>query len=226
MQLRPFNTRLLLPTLATASMLAGIFLAASCKREERPFNVQPPNAVPATATAVTDLVAGGSPTQPSTEPARTPPTTNAYEENAWSVSEGKRLYELFNCVGCHAHGGGGMGPPLMDNQWVYGAEPDTVFQTIIKGRPNGMPSFAGKIPDAQVWEIVSYVRSMSGQLSANTSPSRTEDMSLGSPENSRTREKPVKITPPPDVLPSAGTFTFANSTATAPTSAPTTRGTQ
>jgi cytochrome c oxidase cbb3-type subunit 3 len=111
----------------------------------------------------------------------------------------------------------------MDDKWVYGAEPDTVFETIVKGRPNGMPSFAGKIPDAQVWQIVAYVRSMSGQLSSNTSPARTEDMGLGSSENSRPRKKPIKITPPPDVLPSAGTFTFASgkpTTATAPTTAP------
>ena len=37
---------------------------------------------------------------------------NPYPGNAWAVAEGGRLYEWFNCVGCHAHGGGAMGPPL------------------------------------------------------------------------------------------------------------------
>ena len=37
---------------------------------------------------------------------------------AWHVSEGKRLYDGFNCTGCHAYGGGDIGPPLMDDQWI------------------------------------------------------------------------------------------------------------
>src|SRR5207237_1085055 len=66
----------------------------------------------------------------------TPSISNIYEENAYAVSEGKRLYENFNCVGCHSHGGGGIGPPLMDNDWIYGAEPANIFSTIMEGRPN------------------------------------------------------------------------------------------
>ena len=32
-----------------------------------------------------------------------------YEGNASALSEGKRLFTSFNCVGCHGHGGGGIG---------------------------------------------------------------------------------------------------------------------
>jgi cytochrome c oxidase cbb3-type subunit 3 len=39
------------------------------------------------------------------------PEQKEFEENAYMVSEGKRLFSAFNCVGCHAHGGGGMGRP-------------------------------------------------------------------------------------------------------------------
>ena len=46
-----------------------------------------------------------------------------YEESAYAVAEGQKLYEAYNCVGCHAHGGGGIGPPLMDRNWIYGSEP-------------------------------------------------------------------------------------------------------
>jgi cytochrome c oxidase cbb3-type subunit 3 len=200
--------------------LALCLAAPGCKREQRT-----PRPMPAAAGTVYPAEYS-RPSHPGPLP---PPGAGANagapvrldeSSSAYAVNQGEQLYNMYNCVGCHAHGGGGMGPPLMDNKWIYGAEPDTVFETIIKGRPNGMPSFAGKIPDAQVWEIVAYVRSMSGQLSSNTSPSRSEDMGLGSPENSRTREKPIKITPPPDVLPTAGTFTFPSghpTTATAPT---------
>ena len=47
-----------------------------------------------------------------------PSQTNAYE-----LSQGKRLYGWFNCAGCHADGGGRLGPALMDGWWRYGADP-------------------------------------------------------------------------------------------------------
>ena len=76
-------------------------------------------------------------------------------------SEGQRLFGWYNCAGCHANGGGGMGPPLMDDEWIYGSSPENIYTTIVQGRPNGMPSFAGKIPTPQVWMLVAYVRSLS-----------------------------------------------------------------
>ena len=39
-----------------------------------------------------------------------------------------------------------MGPPLMDDKWIYGYEPEQVFATIVEGRPNGMPAFGGEDP--------------------------------------------------------------------------------
>ena len=55
-----------------------------------------------------------------------------------------------------------MGPPLIDDKWIYGSDPDQIFATIMQGRPNGMPSFRGKIPDYQVWQLAAYVRSLGG----------------------------------------------------------------
>jgi cytochrome c oxidase cbb3-type subunit 3 len=57
------------------------------------------------------------------------------------VSEGQRLYQEFNCVECHAHGGGGIGPALIDEEWIYGSSSPQIVATLIQGRPNGMPSF-------------------------------------------------------------------------------------
>jgi cytochrome c oxidase cbb3-type subunit 3 len=64
----------------------------------------------------------------------------------------------------------------MDAQWIYGSEPQNIYTTIVEGRPNGMPSFRGKIPDQQVWEIVAYVRSLSGQLPKDVAPGRDDHM--------------------------------------------------
>ena len=80
-----------------------------------------------------------------------------------------RLYKQYNCGGCHFNGGGGIGPALMDDSWIYGGRIDQIFNTIYQGRPNGMPAWGGKIPDDQIWQIATYVRSMSlpATLAAN-----------------------------------------------------------
>jgi cytochrome c oxidase cbb3-type subunit 3 len=121
-----------------------------------------------------------------------------YQENAWAVSEGKRLFVWYNCAGCHSHGGGGMGPPLMDEKWIYGSDPIKVHQSIVEGRPNGMPSFGGKIPDAQIWQIVAYVRSMSGLVRKDVRSTRSDHMSVHPSEQAMRPAQPQNggSTPP------------------------------
>jgi cytochrome c oxidase cbb3-type subunit 3 len=101
----------------------------------------------------------------------------AYYDNADAVVSGKRLFSQYNCSGCHSNGGGGMGADLMDGQWIYGGRIAQIHQTLVEGRPNGMPSWGGKIPDEELWQLSAYVRSMSlpQTLSADTSdtPSQT-----------------------------------------------------
>ena len=106
-----------------------------------------------------------------------------YEENGWGISEGKLLYTQYNCVGCHAHGGGGIGPALTDDEWIYGAQPAQIYSTIVEGRPNGMPAFGGRIPSQQVWQIVSYIDALAGQVPQDAAPGRSDDMSVTRPEN-------------------------------------------
>ncbi|HEY3784360.1 MAG TPA: c-type cytochrome [Steroidobacteraceae bacterium] len=89
------------------------------------------------------------------------PRAAAYYDNAQAVVEGKRLFSQYNCSGCHSNGGGGMGPSLMDDEWIYGGRLEQIHQTLVEGRPNGMPAWGGKIPDQQLWELAAYVRSMS-----------------------------------------------------------------
>jgi cytochrome c oxidase cbb3-type subunit 3 len=125
---------------------------------------------------------GGRPVTPS------PDVLTHQELSSNDISEGKRLYQWYNCNTCHANGGGNIGPALMDDQWIYGAEPKNIFATILEGRPNGMPSFRGKIPDAQVWQIVAYVRSLSGHVPSVVRSSRPDDMSAKAPENTMPKQ--------------------------------------
>jgi cytochrome c oxidase cbb3-type subunit III len=126
-----------------------------------------------------------------------PPAGNTrYEESGYDLSEGKRLYGWFNCKGCHANGGGDIGPALMDNKWIYGAEARNIYQTIVEGRPNGMPSFRNKIPEAQIWQIAAYVRSMSGLTPVYSRPSRNDDLQSTPSETMAPTQPPVSTEPP------------------------------
>ena len=160
----------------------------ACEREARRFD-PPSAATPDAARRVTELQPGPAVQTvavPSPSPGRGP-----YEENAYGVSQGKTLYNQFNCSGCHSQGGGGMGPPLMDDKWLYGSDPKDIFETIVQGRPNGMPAFGNKIVSDQVWQIVAYVRSMSGLLRKDVAPGRTEDMQVRSQEQATQKAVPV-----------------------------------
>jgi len=105
------------------------------------------------------------------------PRAAAYLNNADAVNTGKRLFGQYNCSGCHSNGGGGMGPDLMDDVWIYGGRLEQIHQTLVQGRPNGMPSWGNKVPDEQLWQISAYVRSLSlpQTLAAQTdnTPSQT-----------------------------------------------------
>jgi mono/diheme cytochrome c family protein len=80
------------------------------------------------------------------------------------IAEGKNLYQDFNCAGCHAGGGGAIGPALTDDEWTYGSSPRDIFLTIVRGRPQGMPAWGGKIDEEHIWKIVAYVQSLSHPL--------------------------------------------------------------
>lgn len=152
---------------ASAAML--LLALAACDREERQARGAPlPEGPP--------LAAG------------TDPRAKDYENNAYHIAQGQRLYAWMNCVGCHAHGGGGMGPPLMDSQWRYGGSMEDIVTTILQGRPNGMPSFDQKLTEQQVWQLAAYVRSLSAQPRQDVLPSREDAMSSLEPLTTRSRE--------------------------------------
>jgi cytochrome c oxidase cbb3-type subunit 3 len=136
----------------SAAILCILALTA-CQREKRELRPSPTRVVVfADAAREDDLQPGGVKTMPQ--------VINPSQGNAYEISEGQRLFDWYNCSGCHAHGGGGIGPPLIKTEWIYGGEPANIFDTIVKGRPNGMPAWGGRIPEYQVWQIVAFVRSM------------------------------------------------------------------
>jgi cytochrome c oxidase cbb3-type subunit 3 len=184
--------------LAVLGMLAAIAAAslalAGCQREQRRLVEPAPSSGLQDPARLTELQAGPPRPPGPARPAVVGIGSGPYAENAWAVSQGKRLYTWFNCHGCHAQGGGDIGPALMDAAWIYGDAPSEVYASIVQGRPNGMPSYGGKIPDAQVWWLVAYVRSMSGQLRKDVRPGRDDHMQRRPSEQSTPREPPVRAT--------------------------------
>jgi len=89
------------------------------------------------------------------------PRAAKYYDNPEAVQIGKALFYSMNCAGCHSNGGGGMGPSLLGGARKYGGRLEQIRQTIADGRPNGMPSWAARLSDADMWELAAYVRSMS-----------------------------------------------------------------
>lgn len=143
-------------TLGSVLMIGTLFMTA-CEREQRTFRPQAPVlSSPAESIQVSQLRPGGE-TGPSL------PTPTAYQETAAAISNGQGLFKKNNCTGCHgSNGGGSIGPPLIDNNWIYGSQPANIYVSLMDGRPNGMPSWRGKLTDQQAWQIVAYLRALNG----------------------------------------------------------------
>jgi cytochrome c oxidase cbb3-type subunit 3 len=170
------NSRTLLAA-ATIALVLG-----ACDREERHSRAKPlAEDVPAGESPDT-IYPGGESTPP------LDPRAAAYERNANAISQGQQLYSQMNCVGCHSHGGGGMGPPLMDDEWRYGGRIDQIAASIAEGRPNGMPMWRGKLTADQIWQLSAYVRSLSGQVRKDAVPSRGDEVSNTEPLTQTKRE--------------------------------------
>jgi cytochrome c oxidase cbb3-type subunit 3 len=156
--------------------ICALSATAGCEREARRYTELPAAANRSAAIRLTDLQPG-SPQPP-------PNVQSPYQYNAYGIAEGKRLYAAYNCSGCHAvAGGGGIGPALIDDKWIYGSRADQIFSSISQGRPDGMPSFGGHIPDQQIWQLVAYVQALAGLVSQDAAPSRNDDQIVSKPEN-------------------------------------------
>jgi cytochrome c oxidase cbb3-type subunit III len=152
-----------------AVALLMFWLAAGCARS--PSSAMPASQPPGQGVVDTALAPGLD------HPLRTiDQRAAAFYDNAEAVVTGKRLFGQYNCSGCHSNGGGGMGPPLMDDEWIYGGRLEQIHQTLVEGRPNGMPAWGGKIPDEQLWQLAAYVRSMSlpATLAAQNGPTPSQ----------------------------------------------------
>ena len=151
-----------------AAFCFSMLLLTACQREKRDIRPSPTRVVLYGDAARQSPLRPGGPVGPQAV------VTNPYNGSAYDIAQGQRLYNWYNCAGCHSQGGGGIGPPLIKKAWIYGGEPANLFDTIVKGRPNGMPSWGGRIPEYQIWQIVAYVRSLNGEQPRSATPGRSD----------------------------------------------------
>jgi cytochrome c oxidase cbb3-type subunit 3 len=136
-----------------ATLLSGLIMIsfAGCRNASTANSVA--TAAPATVASVTGPIPGGVQMMHY--------RTNPYSEDPVAQQDGRRLFDWYNCSGCHGgHAGGGMGPSLRDPVWLYGSRDDQIFDSIAHGRSNGMPAWGTKVPEAQIWELVAYIKTM------------------------------------------------------------------
>ena len=174
--------------------LAAALLLGACERERREYY-----GAPAQAQTTQPSLSTLQPGAPEPEPANE--IGSHYENNAFHVNEGSRLYKWFNCNGCHGNGGGAIGPALMDAQWRYGGSIEHIYASIMDGRPNGMPVWRGKLTDEQAWQLAAYVRALAGNVRKDAVPSRREGMSATPPLTRTPEQEPRNGDPSAQTVP-------------------------
>lgn len=92
---------------------------------------------------------------------------------------GQRLFAN-NCSVCHGSAGrGALGfPNLTDNDWLYGGTPDTIKETILKGRQGNMPAkgLNPSMTKEDVQDLTHYLLSFSNRSDDQAAVKRGADM--------------------------------------------------
>ena len=104
------------------------------------------------------------------------------------AADGRKVYLSAGCNGCHGMGGGGMGPPLTNQIWVYGKDDDTLFRVIALGSDElqkqgykriGSETVVGPMPpfgeivksDDDMWKIIAFIRSVNPESAEGSAAS-------------------------------------------------------
>jgi cytochrome c oxidase cbb3-type subunit III len=163
------------------SLGAGLCLvAAGCQRGAQGGEQRAP-ATGLTEQAATRQIAG-------VEPGISPQVVlgsveNPYAGNVAAAATGRQLFVGFNCAGCHSgYAGGGMGPNLRDSLWIYGSKDAQIFSTIAEGRPYGMPAWGGRLPDGQIWKLVTYIKTLGTSAEPDKPPKPSESKVRSAPQ--------------------------------------------
>jgi len=79
------------------------------------------------------------------------------------LAEAGRSVYATNCAACHAADlTGGIGPNLVDDEWIHGGSPEDVVRTIAEGVPTkGMPAWGPILGPERVRQAAAYILTIS-----------------------------------------------------------------
>jgi mono/diheme cytochrome c family protein len=95
--------------------------------------------------------------------------TNPYAGDPAAAREGQALFAHSGCVPCHGpNAEGGIGPNLVDDEWIFRFSPGMVYRTIRNGR-RGTPmvAFKDRLTPEQTWKIVEFLLAKGREVKAN-----------------------------------------------------------
>ena len=116
--------------------------------------------------AVSGVAHAGAGDIDSADEAASPAAANAeknpYTGDAVAIEQGRKLWRQSGCYSCH--GGvaeGGVGPSLIDDEWIYIPTDKTIYKAISQGRRGTvMISWSKDLNPDQIWKVVAYIRSL------------------------------------------------------------------
>ena len=142
--------RLWLLAIVLLAMMLGVQWAPAAQDQEKP------------KAAEEQIQAPKAPQTPTAQNEQGSKKRNPFTGNAEAIAQGRTIWMQSGCNGCHGMGGGGMGPSVMDDNWKFGGDDETLFK-VIKGTYPGqtMPAvFGAVLTEEQVWKIIAWIRSI------------------------------------------------------------------
>jgi mono/diheme cytochrome c family protein len=95
--------------------------------------------------------------------------TSPVPDSAESRAAGRRTYQRL-CARCHGiegkgdgggAGAGGQPADFTDAAWIFGGTPGEIFTVIRDGTSADMESYAERISEKEIWDLVNYVLGLS-----------------------------------------------------------------
>jgi cytochrome c oxidase cbb3-type subunit 3 len=93
-----------------------------------------------------------------------------------AAEQGAAVFKA-NCVACHgADMKGGIGPNLLDDQWIHGGTPEQIHSTIVNGVPaKGMLSWGPILSADQINRVTAYVVQQNAKALGRSFPPKAEE---------------------------------------------------